>query len=67
MTEKKIYVKGSIDSKGKQGTWLEGEESKEHTHKSGTFGTDVEAYRNTYKDGKIVHREKDKDWEKDHK
>ncbi len=58
---------GRIDDKGKQGTWLEGEESKDHTHRDGTRGKDVEAYRNTYKDDKVVHREKATDWGKIHK
>lgn len=57
---------GSVDSDGKQGTWLEGEESRSHTHNDGTHGTDIEAFRNTYKDGKVVDREKASDWGKIH-
>ena len=50
----------------KEGTWLEGEESSPHTHKDGSYGTDVEAYRNTYKDGERVSHEKATDWGKIH-
>lgn len=52
-------VTPGVDSDGnKQGTWLEGRESPEHTHNDGTRGTDVEAYRNTYSDGELVSSEK---------
>jgi hypothetical protein len=50
----------------KEGTWLEGEESPSHPHKDGTFGTDIDAYRNTYKDGERVSHKKAKDWGKQH-
>lgn len=50
----------------KEGTWLEGRESKEHQHKDGTKGTDVEVFRNTYKDGEVVSSEKAVDWGKLH-
>jgi len=57
---------GRLSGKGKEGTWLEGKASKEHTHKDGSRGRDVEAFRNTYSGGEVVHSEKASDWGKDH-
>lgn len=55
------------DEKNREGTWLEGKESRPHDHKDGSYGTDIEAYRNTYKKdvGKVAS-EKAKDWGKEH-
>ncbi|MDD4762195.1 MAG: hypothetical protein PHZ25_04210 [Candidatus Pacebacteria bacterium] len=61
------YSPGHINNQGKQGTFLEGEESKSHTHSDGSRGTDVEAYRNTYRNNDVVHRERASDWGKEHR
>jgi hypothetical protein len=59
---------GWLNSKGeKEGRWLEGRQSEKHEHKDGTKGRDVEAFRNTYHEGKQVHSEKATDWGKVHK
>lgn len=57
---------GWFSDKGKEGTFLEGRASSEHRHKDGSWGRDIEAYRNTYKEGKEVSSEKAPDWGKDH-
>lgn len=51
----------------KEGTFLEGRESSVHTHNDGSRGTDVEAYRVTYNEGKAVRSEKATDYGKIHK
>lgn len=57
-----------LSSGTKHGTFVEGKESNPHQHGDKTYGTDIEAYRNTYDDdGKLVHSEKAKDWGKIHK
>jgi hypothetical protein len=59
---------GSLNNKGeKEGRWLEGRQSEEHVHKDGSKGRDVEAFHNTYREGKQVHSEKARDWGKVHK
>lgn len=50
----------------KQGTFVEGEKSKSHTHRSGKKGSDVEAYKKTYKDDEVVSKEKSPEWGKIH-
>lgn len=57
---------GWFRDKGKEGIFLEGKSSREHTHRDGSHGRDVEAYRNTYNEGEQVHSEKADDWGKDH-
>jgi len=58
---------GWFNSDGnKDGSWLEGERSHEHTHRDGTRGHDVEAYRNTYSDDHMVSRDKATDYGKIH-
>ena len=47
-------------------TRLEGEESQPHQHRDRTYGTDIEAFRNTYDDDVRVSHEKASDWGKVH-
>lgn len=43
---------------GKEGTFIEGRESKTHTHKDGSKGTDTYAAEVVYRDNSVVN-EKD--------
>ena len=61
-------IPGSIDDKGrKQGSFLEGRESPEHTHSSGERGTDITAARVNYIDDKPVDSRPATDWGKEHR
>jgi len=52
---------GWFSDKGKEGTWIEGKVSKEHTHKDGSSGRDVYASKSTYREGNKVS-EKNAGW-----
>jgi hypothetical protein len=49
---------GRLSDKGKEGTWIEGRESKEHEHSDGTRGRDVEAHKVVYKERKFIAKKK---------
>jgi len=57
---------GGGDDSQKDGVYLEGRASHSHQHRDGSYGRDIEAYRNTYDHGKLVSSDKASDWGKVH-
>lgn len=47
---------GWFSGNGKEGTFIEGTKDSAHTHRDGTFGSNVRADKVSYKEGKEVGR-----------